>query len=300
MKVFQVIEAVAALGFLTEESKVAYRDTMLLSLDRAVKTVANEVEAEIGEVRFTHKAAQNCFNADELIGYSGSTLRFFAKGIKSYYFLCDGNGVATINSDAGSEVLELVSSGEFVAYRGFVSGDTEIVFEGEYSYNIKNLAGYQEKCSDDVADIVCYDSYVKYDLQDITKEGEEVRFLSLYEKPIFEGCDRVVRGVLSYTIGSELFIKSKESFVVCVRYKKQPITIDKETDDNFEINLPQRVLFLVPLLTAFYLLRDDEPNMADIYYNDYEQKKNNLILANSSPVARVVAKEEFYADTYLG
>ncbi len=300
MKVYQIIEAVTALGFLTEDSKNSYRDTMMLSLDRAVKTIASEVLAEVGEITFAHKAIENCFDAEPIINYRGSSLKFFAKGIKSYYFLCDGNGEATVNSEAGSETIPLVSSGEFVLYRGFALGDTEIIFEGDYSYNIKNLSGYSERRSENLDDIVCYDDYVCYDLERITKEGENIRFLTLYEKPIFWEGDKVLSDILSYTIGTQLFIKSTESFLVTVRYKKQPTTIDKETDDNFEIDLPQRVLFLIPLLTAFYLLRDDEPTMADIYYNDYEIKKNNLILSSSEPVASVLSNGGIYNDSYLG
>ncbi len=298
MKVYQVLEAVTALGFLTDESKEAYRDNMLLSLDRAVKTVANEVAAEHGEISFIHKPQENCFDALQLIQYTGEPLRFFADGIKCYSFLCDGTGRAIVSSEGGTEVIELSSGGEFVLYRGFVSGDTEIVFEGEYSYTIKNLSGYKERRSEDTYDIHGYDDFVCYDLERLTKEGENIRFGALFEKPIFIGEGRAKRDVLSYTVGSKVFIKSTDSFVVLVKYKKQPITIDSTTSGDFEIELPQRVLILLPLLTAFYLLRDDEPTMADIYYNDYEIKKNNLILSDSTPIATVVEGES-YADSYL-
>ncbi len=53
-----------------------------------------------------------------------------------------------------------------------------------------------------------------------------------------------------------------------------PITA--KTKDTFEIELPEKVIDLVPLLMAHYVWLDDDVAKATMYYNEYEQFRAKL------------------------
>jgi hypothetical protein len=52
--------------------------------------------------------------------------------------------------------------------------------------------------------------------------------------------------------------------------------IKETTSDTFEIELPDKVVDLVPLLMAHYVWLDDDLTKATMYYNEYEQFKDQL------------------------
>ena len=53
--------------------------------------------------------------------------------------------------------------------------------------------------------------------------------------------------------------------------------IDIDTDDDFEIEIPDKLLVLVPLLAAHYVWLDDDIVKAVTYWNEYDSLKNELI-----------------------
>lgn len=57
-----------------------------------------------------------------------------------------------------------------------------------------------------------------------------------------------------------------------------PTPITKTTEDSFEIGLPDKVIDLVPLLMAHYVWLDDDIQKATMYYNEYEQFREQLEL----------------------
>ena len=56
----------------------------------------------------------------------------------------------------------------------------------------------------------------------------------------------------------------------------KPIT--SNTPDTFKIQLPDKVVDLVPLLMAHYVWLDDDVQKASLYYNEYEQFRDRLEL----------------------
>ncbi|NLA61772.1 MAG: hypothetical protein GX857_00875 [Bacteroidales bacterium] len=54
--------------------------------------------------------------------------------------------------------------------------------------------------------------------------------------------------------------------------------IDVDTLDDFEIEIPKKLLMLVPLLAAHYVWLDDDVQKAITYWNEYDSLKNELII----------------------
>jgi len=55
------------------------------------------------------------------------------------------------------------------------------------------------------------------------------------------------------------------------------ISIDIDTDDDFDIEIPNKLLVLVPLLASHYVWLDDDIEKAVTYWNEYDSLKNELM-----------------------
>ena len=55
-----------------------------------------------------------------------------------------------------------------------------------------------------------------------------------------------------------------------------PENITANTTDNFEIDLPERVIYIVPILASYYVWLDDDQVKAVMYWNQYDTFKNEI------------------------
>lgn len=55
------------------------------------------------------------------------------------------------------------------------------------------------------------------------------------------------------------------------------IPITEETVDEFQLQVPDKLVDLVPLLAAHWAWLDDDVQKATIYWNEYDDLKNQLI-----------------------
>lgn len=62
-----------------------------------------------------------------------------------------------------------------------------------------------------------------------------------------------------------------------------PKEITDETPDEYIIDMPVKVLDLIPLLAAHYAWLDDDIQKATMYYNEYDDIKNLLVLDMERP-----------------
>lgn len=58
---------------------------------------------------------------------------------------------------------------------------------------------------------------------------------------------------------------------------KEPTPLTLETSDDFEIEIPEKLMCLVPILASHYAWLDDDIQKATTYWNEYDDLKNQLI-----------------------
>lgn len=75
-----------------------------------------------------------------------------------------------------------------------------------------------------------------------------------------------------------------------IYYSKACTRVDKDTPLDFVPELPSKVHFLIPLLTAYYLWLDDDERKAVQYYNMYESQLALLLQKENAPRMRVVTE----------
>ena len=64
--------------------------------------------------------------------------------------------------------------------------------------------------------------------------------------------------------------------------------VTSDTEDTYEIVLPDNLLVLLPLLTSHYVWLDDDITKATMYWNEYDQLKDLLIAACKQPKRAVI------------
>lgn len=64
-----------------------------------------------------------------------------------------------------------------------------------------------------------------------------------------------------------------------------PTAITADTDDDFEIQLPDKVIDLVPLMAAYFVWLDDDERKATMYWNIADQLREQLFADMSRPQA---------------
>ena len=62
-----------------------------------------------------------------------------------------------------------------------------------------------------------------------------------------------------------------------------PTPITEETEDEFIIQIPDKLIDLVPLLAAHYAWLDDDIQKATMYWNEYDDLKNQLVADMQRP-----------------
>lgn len=72
----------------------------------------------------------------------------------------------------------------------------------------------------------------------------------------------------------------------------KPKHVTEQTEDDARINLPDNIMPLLPLLSAYHIWLDDDITKATMYWNEYDQYKNQLF-ANCKKVRNAVIEGGF-------
>jgi len=140
-----------------------------------------------------------------------------------------------------------------------------------------------------------YTNYNRYDIAALTVENNIERFIDFaYEQPILEGDfeDNRYHKVGDYKIEQRKIIVldyfEKGQFEIF--YNAAPLKITKETQDEYEIELDYDVSALIPILSAYYIWLDDEERKAKMYWNQFDDLKNQIIGREKRPTQSVEIK----------
>ena len=222
-------------------------------------------------------------------------LIFSTDGAKSYFFECNGNGIATIekSTDFGETwetlaAVELVSEkGQFEKYRGLIlDGDkpylglVRIKFSGDYIYWVQNVAMYGSLLSADPESVPAFSKYISYDIASLTDD-----FVSFVCPPITDAqrdkgfilnTDYFVEGASKILIPASI----KGVYDVVYNRRNKQLSLNDDMEET-NIDLDSELCCLMPNLVASYIWADDEPTKAEYYLTLY-----------NAQVAEIMAREK--------
>lgn len=282
------------LGFETKETYDEEPSIMVDAINRAMREITNLFPL-VGKYKIAQNPLPNLLENPlshlDVKHYDGKTeLVYVAEGAKSLYFACSGSGTLTIEDDEGTKTLTLESNRAFKEYRAFVSGSVTLTFGGIFAYDVKNIAVYGQIYSQTLSDIPAYRPCLRYDFRELTRENDKVMFIEFMDK-VEEGN---YSDGLSYVSIKDFTVEERHILVLdgfkkleyTIFYKKNFTPFTATTLPTFEIELDYDQEHLLPLLAAWYVWADDEPQKAAKWKNDYEDFASRLLSAQKSETAQ--------------
>ena len=154
----------------------------------------------------------------------------------------------------------------------------------EINRSVCPLIGKQEFEQDGEDDELLY-----YDIEDLTKVGDVVKFLEFADNPVMYGTG-VYKRFTNYEVEQDkiIIIDGKISGNFRVFYRKQHGQFNENTLDGVECELPLKCQDLIPLLASYYVWQDDDPQKAAIYYNMYLESKNSFLARENKPRFKIM------------
>ena len=211
MQVKDLYSEVARLGFdtLLEDTTAFYH-----AVNRALIQISVDIP-EKKVLKLRHAPQKNLLGGEELCSVrtkeTGKELVIgYGTNAKAYYFECDGNGQAYIETADGllrGGPIQLSSGGTYKTYSGiirqgenFVDAPLRIRFEGNYAYHVTNVALFGEIMSDNDKDVPKFGRFVEYDMRMLTDD-----FLS-FDSPLIECADGTPLKEGYQTVGDYIII----------------------------------------------------------------------------------------------
>ena len=243
------MQDVAALAF---SGGIGDEDIFISAANRALGLIYSD--------RPVTKEAVISYEAPKVLYYlpvyrhtGGQSVSFSLPGA-AYSFKSSGSGYARIKDGYKTETLELL--GNMREHRGFLSSGGEITFFGDYAFAVYHLSSFQSRTSADTRDIALFDGRERIDVK-----RELSDFLSFTSLPKTE-TGREISGVCL----RESFIYLPDGYFgeIYITYRCTPPVLSLFDRDE-EICVPKDTEPLLPLLTASFMLLDDEPEKAEYY-----------------------------------
>ena len=295
MTIKELYDSVAELGFETELESERLNG-FILAANRAIVQI-NRIRPATSIYKLNHFPLVNKLSEStyEPVCKDDEALIFSTDGAKSYFFECNGNGIATIekSTDFGETwetlaAVELVSEkGQFEKYRGLIlDGDkpylglVRIKFSGDYIYWVQNVAMYGSLLSADPESVPAFSKYISYDIASLTDD-----FVSIVCPPITDAqrdkgfilnTDYFVEGASKILIPASI----KGVYDVVYNRRNKQLSLNDDMEET-NIDLDSELCCLMPNLVASYIWADDEPTKAEYYLTLY-----------NAQVAEIMAREK--------
>ena len=125
-------------------------------------------------------------------------------------------------------------------------------------------------------------------LQDVKRKIKSLGFeedstMEEYNEIVCDSIDRAVQYIYDSTVRLMIPYYKRELSSDGDEWEPvRPDNITVETEDDIDIDLPDDLQELVPLLASYHIWLDDDERKATMYYNNFVQKRDAIIEANMS------------------
>ena len=200
-----------------------------------------------------------------------------ASGVAAFcFYVSNGSGVLTVRCGNETRRIELngsarrlysiiINSREMFSIDGKCA-DIELIFSGDYVYRISELTFYSSLRAD--GKVTPPSAGSSFDLEEIAPD-----FLRFSTPPVYRENGVPMDFDADYYIeGSRLILPhDAPEGDYCVTYEHRPTPITPDTPDNSFVDCERELCDLLPLVCAYYVWLDDDPDKADAYYARYTE-----------------------------
>ena len=255
MTVKELLQEVKTLGF---AEYIKLDDSFVCAANRAMRALFPERpvsrEAKLFALECTPKTRHGALTHE-----AGATLCLPLTGC-AYSMRLFGRGRYTVTDKNGKRTVDFDSRGEL--FRDFISGECEICFSGEYSYCIYALSSYSTVFGSKTSDIPDGGGKARLDISELYPD-----FLC-FTSPVRDENGKIIEH--AEMNGSIITLPEGFSGEVSVSYARAPRGINA-LDSSAEIDIPEALRAALPLLIAYYMLLEEEPESAAEYLSRYRE-----------------------------
>lgn len=259
-------QGTALLGFtdsldeLSDTAEASFR----AALGRAM-VQADALRPRTGTLFLTHAPARNLTDCPHFTLVSDMPHEVKVPDAVAYWFEGRGRGTCNILAGDGSErKIEWDAPDLPAPFWGIVGGGVTLTFRGEGA--VENLGVYDG--ADGVPIPHGGGAFVRYSLS-----ARALDFRALAEAPAIWQGERYITLTDGYDTDSEgnLYLARNLPGSYRVRYFRTVPVIGEDFGEDDEIPLERDQVELLPLLIAYYLLLDEEPDKATEYLNLFRE-----------------------------
>ena len=191
--------------------------------------------------------------------HKGGKTESFSYDARAFSFKTSGIGKYKICEGEREEIFEFSQNSEL--HRGFLHGNGQIVFFGDYAFSVYDFVLFDEIYGSSAEDIPTLSGYTEYKIKDFAED-----FMAFVFQPT-DDAGRTING--ASVRGGIMKIPDGYFGKINLIYKKSPKKIIGNPDED--IILPDGCEHLLPLLAASYVWLDDDPDKAQYYMSLYRE-----------------------------
>ena len=253
MTLRELSDEICALGF----ENYAKPDASLVFAARRALT------AIYGELRITgatklHVTAKLPSSKVARLHHKGGGVETLPLSGKAYAMTASGIGCITVFDGANSSNIKFNSDSKLI--RGFLKYGGRAVFSGDSSFDVYNIVTFNEVFGENVASIPDGDSHIRINVRE--RVGNFLGFLS----PALDSNGDIIKSAV--LDGGTITLPAAYDGEINIEYRRLPELPSLSALDA-QIDVPKEYEMLLPLLTAFYVLLDDDEEKAEIYKKSY-------------------------------
>ena len=190
--------------------------------------------------------------------HKGNEARIFPTSSRAYSLMTHGKGTLKIRDAKGEEIIDFEGDTEL---RGFLHGDGEMEFIGDFIYTVTDFSLYDDLYGDEITDIPSPKNMTEYDLKRHAPD-----YLSAISAPKAKD-ERIIRK--ASVDGAVMKIPSSYVGYICLDYKSRAPRLSGDGEE--EVCFPEGCEHLIPLLSAAYFWLDDDSEKAEYYMSLYRE-----------------------------
>ncbi len=258
---------VARLGF---EEQIDDENELITAANQALRLIFTDRPAACTVRRYVtapriaqrHPAFRHCGGEEITLPLCGVAFSFFTGGCGSY-LLKDGAGETRVDFTPADGAI-----------KGRLSGEGSITFLGDYDYTVFGLCSFLGVGGPELSDIPEYAPYVELDTD-----------LDANDFRAFAGLPRDSRGrtlECATMKGGRIFLPFEYEGEIVYEYYRSPREITRSSSESIDIAAECEVL--LPLLTAFLMWLDDDPDKASYYLSLYREELSRILRYSRSSV----------------
>ena len=176
---------------------------------------------------------------------------------RAYSMYAYGKGTVSVTDGSGTKSIPFESEG--VLIRGFINGDASLTLSGECDFAIKELRVFEGIYGDTDEAIPTSDSTSLF-MRRLTADFLGFAGYALRS----DGSE--IQG--ARYVGDELILPKGFEGKISIPYYRAPVS-PINIEESCELDIPVGCTHLVSLLSAYYLLIEDAPELAEAYLSDY-------------------------------